>query len=91
MKAIGQVDEAVAVAPAAERGHLDRATSRRVPLWRGASVGVIWRAWSASAIHQHWSEDAASLEIRPASLYVIRDRTVSENRGAKKYPVFRPS
>ena len=67
MEAIGQVDKAIAVAPAAERGHLDRATFRRFPLGRGAGIGGIWRAGSGSAIHQHRSEDAASLEIRPAA------------------------
>ena len=66
MKPIGQVDKAVAVAPAAKRGHLDRASCSRVAFRRGGSVRDIWRAGSASAIHQHRSEDAASLEIRPA-------------------------
>jgi hypothetical protein len=66
MEVIRQIDKAVAVAPAAERGHLDRATSRRVPLRRRSGVRDIWRAGSASAIHEHRSEDAASLEICPA-------------------------
>jgi len=61
MEAIGQVDKAIAVAPAAERGHLDRATSRRVPLGLGASVGGIWCAERARAIHQHLNKEAASL------------------------------
>src|SRR4029077_7622701 len=64
MEAIGQVDKAIAVAPAAERGHLDRANF--VPLGCRASMGGIWLAWSTRAIHHHRSEDPASLEIRPA-------------------------
>jgi hypothetical protein len=62
MEAIGQIDKAMAVAPAAERGHLDRATFRQVPLGCGASMGGISLAWSASAIYHHRNEDPASLE-----------------------------
>jgi hypothetical protein len=64
MKAIGQVDKAIAVAPAAERSHLDSATSRRGPLESGVRVSGIWRSESASGIHQHGSEDAGQ-ETRP--------------------------
>jgi hypothetical protein len=74
MEAIGQIDKAMAVAPAAERGHLDRATFRHVPLGCGASMGGIWLAWSASAIHHHRNEDPASLEIRPAPTLCYRGR-----------------
>jgi hypothetical protein len=65
MEAIRQVDKAIAVAPAAERGDLDSATSRRGRLGRGAGVRGIWCAESARAMHQHRSEEAASLEIGP--------------------------
>jgi hypothetical protein len=51
MEAIGQVDKAIAVAPAAERGHLDRATSRRGRHGRWAGARRIWCVESASAIH----------------------------------------
>jgi hypothetical protein len=74
MEAIGQIDKAMAVAPAAERSHLDRATFRQVPLGCGASMGGIWLAWSASAIHHHRNEDPASLEIRPAPTLCYRGR-----------------
>jgi hypothetical protein len=58
MEAVGQIDKAVAVAPAAKCGHLDTAISSRIPLARGACVGRIWRAGSGErhsrTIHHHW-------------------------------------
>jgi hypothetical protein len=97
VKAVGQVDKAIAVAPAAERGHFDTATFRRLPLGCWAGIGSLWRARSeprhARAIHQHWNEDAASLKMCQAPNsggYNIRDRTVSKNRASKKWLVPRP-
>jgi hypothetical protein len=84
MEAIGQVDKAIAVAPAAERGHLDRATFRQVPLAREASMGGIWRAGNGSAIHHHRSEDQQAWRYVRRRPYVIEFGTVLENRDCKK-------
>ena len=46
MEAIGQIDKAIAVAPAAKFGHFDWATCRRFPFGREASLGSFRRAGS---------------------------------------------
>jgi hypothetical protein len=84
MEAIGQLDKAIAVAPAAERGHLDKATFRQVPLAREASMGGIWRDWNGSAIHHHRSEDQQAWREVRRRPYVIEFGTVLENRDCKK-------
>jgi hypothetical protein len=65
MEAIGQINKALAVSPAAECGHLDRATARRGPFKRAVGVSGIWCAERARAIHQHLCEGTASLRLSP--------------------------
>ena len=91
MEAIGQIDKAIAVAPAAERGHLDSATSRRVPLACGASVGSIWRAGELGALFiSIGAKMQRAWRCRPrADPMLFEIWTVSENRDSKKWLVLR--
>jgi len=97
MEAVGQIDKAVAIAPAAKRGHFDSTTGDQFPFARGTRVGSIRRGEGQGMrrlFHRHRNEEAAGSErcrmLDRDRTQRLRRWTVSENRDYKKHRVLHP-